>query len=100
EGEDGEDLEERQSRDARLDRLRVDAGDDGGNVEPQLDERLLGDGLTVDLDALSHGGEVRRGGQARAQAMLANERLDHASGRGLAVGPGHVNHAIRVLRVT
>ena len=57
------------------------------------------DRLAVEADPLAQVGQVRGGDQPGAQAERAQQRLDHARGRGLAVGPGHVDHRVGALRV-
>ena len=43
--------------------------------------------------------QVRAGEQTGAQAEAAQQGLDHAGGRGLAVGAGEVDHRVGTLRV-
>ena len=54
-------------------------------------EALHVDRLAVEADPLAHRVQVRAGEQAGAQAERAQQRLDHARGRGLAVGARDVD---------
>ena len=58
-----------------------------------------GDRVTVDLDALTKGDQVRRGEQADAQARRPIDALQHRAGRALPVGAGDVDEAQPLLRV-
>ena len=65
----------------------------------QIDEALRVDRLAVQADPLAHGGQVRAGEQPGAQAAGAQQRVDHARGRRLAVRPGDVDDRVGPLRV-
>ena len=73
-----EDLEERQLRLALRRGALVDQVDVRRHVLPHLDEPLVADRLAVDDDPLVHARQVRAGEPAGAQAVLADQPLDHA----------------------
>ena len=50
-------------------------------------------------DPLAHPLDVRAGEPAGAQVERAQQGVDHPRGRGLAVGPGQVDHRVAALRV-
>src|SRR6266702_352186 len=88
-------LEERQR-----DRLAVvDQPHVGLDLGVDLDEPLGAQRLGVHADPLAHRDQVRAGEQPRAQAARVEQGLHHPRRRGLAVGPGHVDHRVRALRV-
>jgi hypothetical protein len=78
----------------------VDQVEEGCDVEVGLDERLLVERLAVDADPLGHRLDVRAGEPAGAQPAGADERVDHASRAGLAVGAGEVHDLVGAVRVT
>ena len=57
------------------------------------------DGLAIDADALGNALQVRAGDQADAAVEGPQERIHHARGRGLAVGPGNVDDIEGTFRV-
>jgi hypothetical protein len=63
-----------------------------------LDEATVTDRLAVDDDALRDLGQVRAGVTPGPQPEPAQQLVDHARGRRLAVGSGHVDAAIGLLR--
>ena len=79
--------------------LRVDDLDERLDLLPDGVQALVADRLAVDRHALVQANEVRAGEATGAQAMLAQDAFDEASGRGLAVSAGHVNDAVGLLRV-
>ena len=99
EGEHREQLEERQWILSVGRELLVDEGDERFDLIPGVGHRVICDRLTVDQDPLREPHEVRAREEAGPQAVRANQRLDHARRRGLAVGAGHVYDAICALRV-
>ena len=94
-----EDLEERQLRLALRRGALVDQVDVRRHVLPHLDEPLVADRLAVDDDPLVHARQVRAGEPTGAQAVLADQPLDHARRRRLAVGARDVHHPVGLLRV-
>ena len=53
----------------------------------------------VDLNTLGGFDQVGRGEQPGADARRPQARGDHGAGGTFAVGPGHVDHAVRLLRI-
>ena len=79
--------------------LVVDQLDVGRDLLVKLDKALGGQRLAVHADPLPHRHQVRRGEPPGPQPALAQQRLDHPRGRGLAVGPGDVHDRERTVRV-
>ena len=92
-------LEERQRLLAGALELGVDDRDERVDLLPVARDGLVGDGLAVDADALGEAVEVRAREQAGAQAGGAQQALDHATGRGLAVGARDVDDRRGAVRV-
>ena len=99
EGEHGQQLEERQRRVVRRHELGVDEVDERRDLVPRVGDRGIGDRLAVDHDALGEPLQVRAREQAGAQAVRAQQALDDAARRRLAVRAGDVDDAVGALRV-
>ena len=61
--------------------------------------KLLGQRHAVEADALGHRLQVRAGEAPRAQIEGAQQRVDHAARRGLAVGAGEMDDRVGALRI-
>ena len=69
------------------------------HVVERADELLVGQRAAVDADPLAHPLDVGAGEAAGAQVQRAQQRVDHARGRRLAVGAGQVDDGVAALRV-
>ncbi|MDQ1122039.1 hypothetical protein QE412_000612 [Microbacterium trichothecenolyticum] len=94
-----EQFEERQRRVAGRGKLRIHHVDERGDLVPRVGDRGIRHRLAVDEDALGEPLEVRAREQAGSKPHRAQQALDHAARRGLAVRAGHVDDAVRALRV-
>ena len=99
EGEHREQLEERERRIARCGELGVDEGDERRDLVPRVGDGGIGHRLSVDHDALGEALEMGAREQSGAQAVCADQALDDAARRSLAVRSGHVHDAVGALRV-
>ena len=93
-------LEVRDGCAAFLLRAGVHAGDERGHIAGNRHEAFGRDGLAIDFDALAHVDQVRAGVEAGTQAESAQERGNHARRRGLAVGAGHLDDRVGMLRLS
>ena len=90
----GQHLEEGQRRlPARVGQLHVRQ-----HLGVSRDEPVLAERRPVHADPFPHGGQVRAGVPAGAQPARPEQGVDHARGRGLAVGSGDVDNGILALR--
>ena len=85
--------------DSRCGCRRVDQLEVRRHVVVRREEALDVDGCAVEGDPLAHRLQVRAGEPAGAQPELAQQGLDHAGGRGLAVGARHLDDGRGLLRV-
>ena len=99
EGEHGQQLEECQGRVIGGRQLGVDEVDEGNDLVPGVCDRGIGHRFAVDHDPLGETLQVRAGEQAGAQAVGADQALDHAARGGLAVRAGDVDDPIGALRI-
>ena len=86
-------------KDSLISLLGVDEIEVRRDLVVALDEAARRDLLAVDHDALGDVGQVRAGEAAGAQPERAQQLVDHARGRRLAVRPGEVDRPVGALRV-
>ena len=99
EREHGQQFEERQGRVSGGGQLGIHQLDEGLDLVPRVGDRGIRHRLAVDEDALGEALEMRAREEARAEAERAQQTLDDAGRRGLTVGAGHVDDAVRALGV-